>query len=760
MPRRLLPLLALLLPAAAHAQGPAIGVNASVNANQYNATYSLADVLKAAGEWRPEGWRDPVFPKTANGGLLLKPGEVATIRVHYGAPDYPLGDYTVEWEGDGDLTAQDMTPLVGKGKATYRVSSVGPYGIELRCTRSDPANPLRLKAIWAPGYADGKRIFRDEYVAGLKGYGLLRFVDDLAINLDTPGTWAARPKLSDERWNRGLPVEALVELCSRVGADCWYELPHLADDDYARQAAKLLHAGLPPPRRVFVEVSNEVWNWGFSQAQWQKDKFAPGTDPNAADANFYGQTEWLSWRSVEAFKAFEAEWGKDRASLVTVIAGQHVWPERSRYLLARAKKFRGGAKPCDALAIAPYFAGPRKYTDANDQLKLPLPKVDDLLAEVASEIRARVLPAVLAQKAIADEFGAALVAYEGGPHLTPEVPGTADFVVAANRHPRMEAICADYLAMWAGAGGKEFAWYGEQGPFNGWAWGLKEGPYATLDESPKLRGVRLAQAALKLPQVAPVPRPDPPPPPKPIEVPRPAYERDVDEGSDGYSERGAWLPWSGGRNGTHRYHQGSDPSPATASYAFDKLVPGEYQLLAAWTPAPHHASKARYAVKLGGKEVAAFAADQRPWAPGPGGFVALGSFAVPAGQATATVELAGNADGDVVADEVRLVCTKADTTTPDPKPDPKPDPGPGPVEPPKPTVEELLAAAKAEAADLKAKADAAAKEHAAKVAGLEASLAAAAKARAEAEKAGSAAVARAVEAEKTIDAVRKLLKIK
>ena len=42
----------------------------------------------------------------------------------------------------------------------------------------------------------------------------------------------------------------------------------MVDDDYVTNLAKVLYNKLNPNLHVYVEYSNEVWNYGFSQASW------------------------------------------------------------------------------------------------------------------------------------------------------------------------------------------------------------------------------------------------------------------------------------------------------------------------------------------------------------------------------------------------------------------------------------------------------------------------------------------------------------
>jgi hypothetical protein len=98
-------------------------------------------------------------------------------------------------------------------------------------------------------------------------------------------TWSQRPLLSNASWAyKGVPVEAMVQLCNEVGADCWICIPGTAQavQNYASGLAQLLFSGagaslsgsplasfhgLNAAHKAYIEYSNEYWNFGFEQAQ-------------------------------------------------------------------------------------------------------------------------------------------------------------------------------------------------------------------------------------------------------------------------------------------------------------------------------------------------------------------------------------------------------------------------------------------------------------------------------------------------------------
>ena len=116
----------------------------------------------------------------------------------------------------------------------------------------------------------------------------------------------------------------MIDLANARGANPWFCMPHLADDDYVRRFARLVKHRLRPDLKVYVEYSNEVWNWiypvtHYAEAEGKRLKLG---DP--ARGRYYAQ------RSLDMFRIWERRVGRDR--LVRVLASQFVNPHRpSRY---------------------------------------------------------------------------------------------------------------------------------------------------------------------------------------------------------------------------------------------------------------------------------------------------------------------------------------------------------------------------------------------------------------------------------------------
>ena len=82
----------------------------------------------------------------------------------------------------------------------------------------------------------------------MRPFGTIRFMDWGATNGNPLQKWSERPTLDDARWSgdKGVPIEAMIDLCNQTRSNLWMTLPHLADDDYIKRAAESVKTRLAP----------------------------------------------------------------------------------------------------------------------------------------------------------------------------------------------------------------------------------------------------------------------------------------------------------------------------------------------------------------------------------------------------------------------------------------------------------------------------------------------------------------------------------
>jgi hypothetical protein len=442
----------------------------------------------------------------------LRPGQVVRTGIHWDVSHLRAGRYTVLYAGQGELaTFGGVRDRVIERSSGRLVVDFDPerdersFGLILLAT--DPADPIRDIRVLAPGGAcreeparfcevstpgcaclsfvehHASLVFHPDFLADLRSYASLRFMNWQLTNGSTQERWQDRPRVEDARWSvRGVPPEVMIDLANRLGAEPWLCIPHLADDTYARELGRLVRERLDPALRVRVELSNELWNSIFPQFEHARQQgLRLGLGGPERDLTF-AQVRWVSRRSQEVWRAFDEGFG-DRARTIRVLGSFSINPWITGVML----DFETTAEDLDEIAIAPYFGplyGPARRAELLEGgTEGALREAEASLAEVMAHAREQAL--------LARRHGARLVAYEGGQHLV-AVGGLEHdleaqrILHAANRDPRMGALYTRYFEEWQGAGGTLMVHFIHAGGWNDYgSWGAREHLRQDPREAPK-----------------------------------------------------------------------------------------------------------------------------------------------------------------------------------------------------------------------------------------------------------------------------------
>lgn len=458
----------------------------------YMTDWPFVDVFRTARPWIANcdgcAW-DSAGPLalTPQGWVAaLADGQWADTVMMDGAAAYPDGEYVVLYDGRGSIEFPHNPPHSVQADGAGRIR-VRPRagGLWLRISATDPADPVRNIRVIMPGFEQTYQTqpFHPLYLERLSGFAVLRFMDWMATNNSTQRTWDERPLLTDATWGtaRGVPVEVMVQLANTLGADPWFTLPHLADDDYVRQFATLVQQTLAPDRRVYLEYSNETWNGIFAQAAYVVEQ---GRALGLSDNDFQAGLFYHSRRAVEMFGIWQQVFGGTER-LVRVLAAQAANPWTSEQVAS----FEDAYRHADAIAGAPYFGhsfGSPETLSATLALT-PAELIDALRREVQGDIRQQ----LAGTQAVARQFGLRMLAYEGGQHLAGFWGAENDerltaLFHAANRHPQMGALYSEYLALWNELGGDVFCVFSFVGEYTKWgSWGVLESLDQPTADAPK-----------------------------------------------------------------------------------------------------------------------------------------------------------------------------------------------------------------------------------------------------------------------------------
>jgi hypothetical protein len=202
-------------------------------------------------------------------------------------------------------------------------------------------------------------IFNPHWVTRIKDLRSVRFMDWMFTNASDQSEWSDRPNAADYTYtHKGVPLEIMVQLANEIGADPWFNMPHLATDEYMRNFAQYVLDTLDPKLKTHVEYSNELWNFSFLQTAWALKE---------AKAR-WGETGESPWMQFVGMKAanMAAIWtdvyGAATSDRLTRVIGTHTdWPGLEQPMLyaplwlAEGADIKAPVSLFDAYAVTGYF---------------------------------------------------------------------------------------------------------------------------------------------------------------------------------------------------------------------------------------------------------------------------------------------------------------------------------------------------------------------------------------------------------------------
>ena len=308
----------------------------------WNTQQPFIDRMKVARPWIghfPGRWGGMAHHDLAAMGLLDDngwpiriPGELSSIGTLI-MTDLPeaaqtlTGRYVLRFDGNGIVEVSGRAENVRYGANEVRFDfSPGPGGVEIKIQRSDRAgtgdyvrNISVIRTDRVAQYEAGA-LFNPDFIAVIEGFGGLRFMEWMKTNNSTLSHWDDRPRPGDYSYMwRGIPIELMMRLGAEVGADVWMTLPHQADDTYFRKAAQQTKDLMGPNMQVYVEYSNEVWNWGFEQAAWADAQAMARWGVEHQWMQFYGM------RAAQMAMIWREVFTDTPDRLITVLSTQAGW---------------------------------------------------------------------------------------------------------------------------------------------------------------------------------------------------------------------------------------------------------------------------------------------------------------------------------------------------------------------------------------------------------------------------------------------------
>ena len=276
-------------------------------------------------------------------------------------------------------------------------------------------------------------------------------------------TWATRVQVTDA-YQGGLPQnqtggnqawgdawEYMILLSNQTNHDMWINIPASADDDYCTQLATLIKngnqytAGLNPNLHVYLEYSNEVWNFGFQQATYNQIQ--------AQDEGITNDERYVE-RTIQIAQDFENVFGP--GSLNTVIRPVALWQYTTEAMFHNTLAW---AEQRFAAPVKTFLWGVGEAAYYNPTDTSTVANIFNTLWTGSDTTRVD----FVGWQAVASYFGLKEVAYESGPSL---VGGTGAY--ATRNSEMIPSEMHHFLANWFAVGGdliNFFAMRGAVGEF-------------------------------------------------------------------------------------------------------------------------------------------------------------------------------------------------------------------------------------------------------------------------------------------------------
>lgn len=479
--------------------------------NQDNAALVSSGVLDA------DGW-PTAFPATSTG--------IRTIWAFPTGTPGAEGPFALTYNGTGTIVFSGVTVTSSTaGRIEFSNADGGGFWFDITATDlSETGDYIRNIKIVPIAYealeTSGER-FNPKWLDIIRDAAQLRFMDWMRTNGSTQSEWSDRPQVDDVTWSgQGVPVEIMVELANQTGTDPWFNMPHLATDEYIEEFATYVRDHLNPGLVATVEYSNETWNTLFPQTHWFKEQAE--TVWGVADGWASGYNlNYFAKRATEAALIWDEVFAGEAGSRVQNVMGVQTvpgvtWNLNNNLLNAGDwQSFEPGnyvqpASVFDAVAVTSYFGGSETTNstlrgellayiaahtteDAYEWMK------DNLLnPSYSGSIPEKTAIYEAIDAIVSGTYGLDLVLYEGGQHChhsfgvggltTEQIDTITTFMSGFVRSRQMADLYAESWAAWAAIGDGPYMQFTEVGsPSQYGSWGLRN---SLTDTNPRLAAVK------------------------------------------------------------------------------------------------------------------------------------------------------------------------------------------------------------------------------------------------------------------------------
>ncbi|MEM1120109.1 MAG: T9SS type A sorting domain-containing protein [Bacteroidota bacterium] len=474
------------------------------NVKKLSSRWLIQDATRE--EWNIEG---VPMPTLSNGYPTQVPFNVngtdyyphcIMLSDNVGPHFYPSGDFTViitgsgqvEFEWDGNAT------FTGPGTFTLPVATPSDAGLHLRILSSDVNDPITNIEVIYPGEISTypNDIFSSHFVTSVEPFDVIRFMKPNSIEENPIVNWSDRTTVDDHSYfaiveddtaaiTPGIPWELVVQFCNEHDKDPWICLPYQVNDDYVTQLATLFRDNLEAGRQLYLEYSNETWNYYYVRTY--NHVVQRGLDLGFDTNDFTAGLEYYTHRSLQIFELFASVFGNNMNSRVTKVLASGPWdyPAQVLYESLQNPAINPNNTMPDALAMAPYVGLEQLQQSPNFCNHTAEQLLDSLFHHISTlEIQAYF--------DYGDSLNIPVLAYEGGQHLAATGFQAADTCVArlireVNLLPGMQEWYCEYYDEWYdNYGGGLHVAFSLAAPYNEYgSFGILESQFQDYNLSPK-----------------------------------------------------------------------------------------------------------------------------------------------------------------------------------------------------------------------------------------------------------------------------------
>jgi len=357
-----------------------IGMNTNWNVD-YNLDKPIADAMRIHRSWDVIGGGagSNGAPRDANGW----PTTDAQVLVYHGlSTKNNNGTYKLSFNGQATLASnegvfsnQSYNSSTNTTTVDFVISDVNNNQLFITFTNTKRTSAsatntgitnAKLMRPIAPGSTTSystSTLFTTDYLTKLAPFSCIRYMGWTGTNDgNNETTWASRIKWSNASIgyaNQKSNWESVILMANAANKDAWICIPHQVDDNFITKLAQMFKYGsdgsepytstqanpvVPPLNsnlKLYIEYSNEIWNWGgpYNQTPWVRDR----AKTYGAPLNFDGETDegvlmyrYKAMRSVQISNIFRSVFSSE---MMTRIRPVLCWQQSYNDLTNRTLNF-------------------------------------------------------------------------------------------------------------------------------------------------------------------------------------------------------------------------------------------------------------------------------------------------------------------------------------------------------------------------------------------------------------------------------------